>query len=173
MTSSCLNLWVQVLGATALLLLGHGSGCAGCGPLRGLLGRLGGAFCHALLLGVLRLDAADPVVAWQERSAVLKRVASQLTERRFDGVHFSGPGTELTVGLLRSSRWLAAEFTTVEGKVHYPNLPSEEIFTTPDPARAEGHVAATKPLEFYGSHIEGIRVRFEGGRAADGVVDKR
>jgi aminopeptidase len=116
---------------------------------------------------VLRLDEPDPVAAWRERATTLKGAAARLTERRFDAVHFSGPGTELTVGLLPSSRWLAAEFTTVDGKVHYPNLPSEEVFATPDPARVEGHVTATKPLEFYGSNIDGIRVRFEGGRAVE------
>ena len=116
---------------------------------------------------VCRLDEPDPVAAWEERATTLKTIASRLTERRFDAVHFSGPGTDLTVGLLPSTRWLAAEFTTVDGKVHYPNLPSEEIFATPDPERAEGHVTATKPLEFYGSHIDGIRVRFEGGRAVE------
>jgi aminopeptidase len=116
---------------------------------------------------VIRLDEPDPVAAWEERAITLKGVASRLAERRFDAVHFSGPGTELTVGLLPSTGWLAAEFTTVDGKVHYPNIPSEEIFATPDPERAEGHVTATKPLEFYGSHIDGIRVRFEGGRAVE------
>jgi aminopeptidase len=116
---------------------------------------------------VCRLDEPDPVAAWRERSAALKAVAARLSERAFDAVHFSGPGTELTVGIFPSAQWLAAEFTTVDGKVHYPNLPSEEIFTTPDPARVEGHVTATRPLEFYGSHIDGIRVRFEGGRAVE------
>ena len=116
---------------------------------------------------VLRIDEPDPVAAWQERAATLKAVSARLTERHFDGVHFSGPGTDLTVGLLPSSTWIAAEFTTVDGKMHYPNLPSEEIFTTPDPERVDGHVTATKPLEFYGSHIDGIRVRFEGGRAVE------
>ena len=121
---------------------------------------------------VLRLDEDDPVAAWQERAVTLKGVAAQLTERRFDAIHFAGPGTDLTVGLLPSSRWLAAEFTTVDGKVHYPNLPSEEIFATPDPERVEGHVTATKPLEFYGSQIDGIRVRFEGGRAVEIDAEK-
>ena len=117
------------------------------------------------IVHVCRLDEPDPIAAWEERMAALKSAAARLTERRFDAVHFSGPGTDLTVGLLPSSRWLGAEFTTVEGKVHFPNLPSEEVFATPDPERADGHVTATKPLEFHGSRIDGIRVRFEGGRA--------
>jgi aminopeptidase len=116
---------------------------------------------------VCRLDEDDPIAAWDERMTTLKSAAARLTERRFDAVHFTGPGTELTVGLLPSSSWLGAEFRTVEGKRHFPNLPTEEVFATPDPARVDGHVTATKPLEFYGSHIDGIRVRFEGGRAVE------
>ncbi len=116
---------------------------------------------------VCRLDEPDPVAAWQERFATLRGTAERLTERRFDAIHLSGPGTDLTVGLFPSATWLAADFTTVDGKTHYPNLPSEEIFTTPDPERVDGHVTATRPLEFFGSHIDGIRVRFEGGRAVE------
>jgi len=121
---------------------------------------------------VCRLDEPDPVASWRERFAVLKDVATRLTQRRFDAVHFTGPGTDLRVGLFPSAEWLAAEFTTVDGKAHYPNLPSEEIFTTPDPTRVDGHVAATRPLEYFGSHMDGIRVRFEGGRAVEIDADE-
>ena len=95
----------------------------------------------------------------------LKRSATALTERRFDAIHLHGPGTDLTVGLFRSSIWHAAEFTTIDDLAHYPNIPSEETFTTPDPLRVDGHVSATLPLELYGSIIRGLRVEFEGGRA--------
>ncbi|HEX8122819.1 MAG TPA: aminopeptidase [Solirubrobacteraceae bacterium] len=118
-----------------------------------------------LILHVLRLDEDDPVAAWQERSTTLKGAASRLTERRFDALHFEGPGTDLTVGLLPSSSWMAARFETLEGIVHMPNLPSEEVFTTPDPERVDGHVRSTKPLELHGTIIRDLRVRFEGGRA--------
>jgi aminopeptidase len=115
---------------------------------------------------VLRLDEPDPVAAWQERMAVLADVARRLDQHGFDAIHLEGPGTNLTVGLFRSSSWQAAEFSTVEGLTHFPNLPSEEIFTTPDPLRADGHVTATKPLVLKdGSIIRGLRVRFEGGVA--------
>ena len=114
---------------------------------------------------VCRLDEPDPVAAWRERFATLTTIAGRLSERHFDAIHLAGPGTDLTVGLFPSAQWLAADFTTVDGKTHYPNLPSEEIFTTPDPERVDGHVTATRPLEFFGSHMDGIRVRFEGGRA--------
>jgi len=114
---------------------------------------------------VCRLDEADPVAAWQERMGALERVATRLTERRFDAVRLRGPGTDLTVGLLPSSRWHAGAFETVDGVVHHPNLPSEEVFTTPDPQRAHGVVTATMPRELYGGLVEGIRIELEDGRA--------
>ena len=114
---------------------------------------------------VLRLDSDDPAAAWRERMNAIVNSADRLTARRFDAIHLKGPGTNLTVGLLPSSRWLGADFTTVDGVTHYPNLPTEEVFTTPDPERVDGHVSSTMPLEFYGSYMDGIRIEFEGGRA--------
>jgi aminopeptidase len=114
---------------------------------------------------VLRLDEQDPVAAWRARQEELVGVAARLGDRRFDAIRFRGPGTDLRVGLLPSSRWLAARFETVDGIVHAPNLPSEEVFTTPDPERVEGQVRATKPLVLSGTVVEGLEVRFDGGRA--------
>jgi aminopeptidase len=119
------------------------------------------------LLHVLRLDDADPIARWRERADTLVEAAARLTERRFDALRFRGPGTDLTVGLLPSSRWLAARFETVDGVVHMPNLPSEEVFTTPDPQRVDGHVRSTKPLVVGGSIVRDLEVRFEGGRAVE------
>jgi aminopeptidase len=117
------------------------------------------------LLHVLRLDVDDPVAAWTERGDVLLAKAAAVTERRFDALRFTGPGTDLTVGLLPSSRWIAARFETVDGIVHRPNLPSEEIFTTPDPQRVDGVVRATKPLVVGGAIVRGLEVEFRDGRA--------
>jgi aminopeptidase len=114
---------------------------------------------------ICRLDADDPVVAWHERMAMVKQGAAALTGRQFDAIRLHGPGTDLTVGLFASSVWYAAEFTTVDGLEHFPNIPSEETFTTPDPLRVDGHVTATMPLELYGSVVKGVRVAFEDGRA--------
>ncbi len=114
---------------------------------------------------VCRLDADDPEAAWRERARTLEGVAGRLTERRFDAIHLHGPGTDLTVGLLPSSVWNAADFVTVDGLRHFPNIPSEEMFTTPDPERVDGHVTATRPLEVYGAVLDGIRVEFSAGRA--------
>src|SRR5262249_47732500 len=79
--------------------------------------------------------------------------------------HLHGPGTDLTIGLLPSAHWAAGDLETVDGRRHSPNLPTEELFTTPDPERVDGHVSATMPLELTGSIISGIRVEFEGGHA--------
>lgn len=114
---------------------------------------------------VCRLDTDDPKGAWTERIEELKSNASRLTERRFDAIRLHGPGTDLTIGLLPSSAWQAGDFTTVDGVQHRPNIPTEEVFTTPDPERVDGHVSATMPLELYGTIIRGIRVEFEGGKA--------
>jgi aminopeptidase len=124
------------------------------------------------IVHVCRLDEADPVAAWRERMATLSGVAERLTARRFDAVHFEGPGTDLTVGLLPSSQWISADFETAEGLRHAPNVPSEEVFTTPDPARTEGVVRATKPLLVGGATITGLSVRFEGGRAVEIDADE-
>jgi aminopeptidase len=122
--------------------------------------RLWGAIAH-----ICRLDEDDPAAAWTERMTALKRGARTLSDRHFDAIRLHGSGTDLTVGLFASSIWHGAEFTTVDGLEHYPNIPSEEIFTTPDPRRVDGYVSATMPLELYGTIIRGLRVEFEGGRA--------
>jgi aminopeptidase len=124
------------------------------------------------IVHVLRLDEDDPVAAWRERADTLVDVAARLTERRFDALRFEGPGTDLTVGLLPSSRFIAARFHTVDGLEHMPNLPTEEVFSTPDPARVDGVVTATKPLYLGGSIVRGLKVRFEAGRAVQIDADE-
>ncbi len=122
---------------------------------------------------VLRLDEPDPPRAWEQRMDTLNASARSLAERRFDAFELRGPGTELTVGMLPTHTWWAADFTTAEGLRHFPNLPTEEVFTTPDPARTEGHVASTKPLVLRdGTIIRGLRVRFEAGKAVEVDADE-
>ncbi len=121
---------------------------------------------------VCRLDMTDPVSAWEERLDRLARVAGKLDGLHLDSVRFEGPGTELSVGLLPSSRWRYARLSTVDGIDHAPNIPSEEVFTTPDPERVDGVVAATKPLFVSGALITGLRVRFEAGRAVEIDADR-
>ena len=120
------------------------------------------------IIHVCRLDEPDPAAAWRERMDATAAAATRLTERAFDALRFEGPGTDLTVGLLPTSRWANAAFSTVDGIPHHPNIPSEEVFTTPDPQRCDGIVRSTKPLAFAdGALVEGLSVRFEGGRAVE------
>src|SRR5919112_2237464 len=120
------------------------------------------------LLHVLRLDEDDPIAAWRSRADTPVTSAERLSERRFDALHYEGPGTDLTIGLLPSSGWQAARFHTVDGIEHMPNLPTEEVFTTPNPERTEGTVASTKPLVLIdGTVVRDLVVRFEGGVAVD------
>jgi aminopeptidase len=114
---------------------------------------------------ICRLDEPDPVAAWGERAATLIQAADALNGRRFDAVRFRGDGTDLRVGLLPGSHWMCADFQTVDGVRHMPNLPSEEVFTAPDPERVDGVVRATKPLLVGGSIVRGLEVEFAGGRA--------
>ena len=120
------------------------------------------------LLHVLRLDEDDPVAAWRARADTLVSTAERLSERRFDALHYEGPGTDFTIGLLPSSGWRAARFQTVGGIEHMPNLPTEEVFTTPDPERTSGTVTSTKPLVLIdGTVVRDLVVRFEAGRVAE------
>ena len=122
-------------------------------------------------LHVCRLDAPDPAEAWRQRDAELRATAARLTRLELDRLHFRGPGTDLTVGLLPTSHWEGGGETTVDGIRHMPNLPTEEVFTTPDPTRTEGVVRATRPRELAGTVVRGLEVRFEGGRAVDVRAD--
>jgi aminopeptidase len=117
------------------------------------------------ILHVCRLDEEDPVAAWKERADLLVEIATRVSERRFEALRFEGPGTDLTVGLLPTTLFMAARFETVDGIIHMPNLPSEEIFGAPDPQRTDGVVRATKPLVIGGSIIRGLEVEFRDGRA--------
>ncbi len=118
------------------------------------------AFC-------MRLDEDDPVAAWREHLDRLDARAAALTELRPDAIHYRGPGTDLTVGLLPSAKWGSARFHTTGGIEYVANMPTEEIFTTPDPARAEGTIRSTMPLVFAGQLISGIEFRFENGRIVE------
>jgi aminopeptidase len=124
------------------------------------LERLWDAVAH-----VCRLDEDDPAAAWRERNADVAAAAARLTDRRFDALHLEGPGTDLMVGLLPTSSWIGGSDTTADGIEHMANLPTEEVFTTPDPERVDGTVRATMPLFIQSTVIAGLTVTFEGGRA--------
>jgi aminopeptidase len=121
----------------------------------------------------MRLDEGDPVAAWRDHSARLQARAAALNERRFDAIRFRGPGTDLVVGLLDASRWLCATFETNTGIEHLPNIPTEEVFTTPDWRRTTGVVRSTYPLVVPGvfARVDGLEVRFEDGKIVDVQAD--
>jgi aminopeptidase len=127
----------------------------------------------------VRLDEADPVGAWGDHVEMLLSRAAQLSERRFDALRFRGPGTDLTVGLLPQSRWVAAGSETFWGQFHVPNMPTEEVFTAPDRRRTEGRVRSTRPLVLIGGTVvRDLEVAFSGGRitevkASSGADDVR
>ncbi len=114
-----------------------------------------------------RIDVADPVAAWKEHNANLARRSEWLNGRRFDALHFIGPGTDLKVGLADGHEWQGGAATAKNGIVCNPNIPTEEVFTTPHALKVEGHVSSTKPLSHQGTLIDDIRVRFEGGRIVE------
>ena len=114
----------------------------------------------------VRLDEADPVAAWREHIAKLQQRADVTNERRFDHLRYRGPGTDLTIGLHPESTWKAA-LDVSRGVEHVANMPTEEIFTTPDARRVEGVVRSTLPLQIQGTIVRDLTVRFEGGRAVD------
>jgi aminopeptidase len=131
------------------------------------VGRLWDAVAHAL-----RLDAPDPAAAWEERLQELDARAKSLTERNLTALRYRGPGTDLEVGLIEGSRWIAARQSTERGQAHVPNLPTEEVFTTPHRDRAEGTVRSSKPLALRGGLIEGLELRLAGGEIVEVRAEK-
>ncbi len=114
-----------------------------------------------------RVDVADPVGAWTAHNAELKRRTEWLNAQRFDALHYVGPGTDLVIGLADDHEWQGGASTAKNGITCNPNIPTEEVFTTPHARRVEGHVASTKPLSYQGTLIDDIAVRFEGGRIVE------
>jgi aminopeptidase len=116
---------------------------------------------------LMRLDQPDPVAAWRARMEQLNRRCAQLMDARFDEIHLQGPGTDLHVGLLPRHRWGTSEVVSRNGIRHVACLPTEEIFTTPDPTRTRGTVAATRPLALRGTLIRDLQLRFAEGRIVE------
>jgi len=117
------------------------------------------------LRSFLRLDQPDPVGAWRDHVHRLSSRAAHMNERGFDALHYRGPGTNLTVGLIQGGRWSAAEMDTTWGVTYRPNLPTEEIFTSPDRNRADGVVRSTRPLATAGTVVRDLELTM-----ADGVI---
>ncbi|MFN8147591.1 MAG: aminopeptidase [Candidatus Nanopelagicales bacterium] len=122
---------------------------------------------------VLRLDEPDPVSAWVAREAELTARASALDALELDAVRYHGEGTDLTVGLIPGHIWTGGGLVAKDGRAFMPNLPTEEVFTSPDRRRADGVIRLTRPLVMprAGCMVEGLVVRFEGGRAVEVTAD--
>jgi aminopeptidase len=119
------------------------------------------------IFSATRADRPDAVAAWRTHTDQLQKRVDFLNNRRFAALHFRGPGTDLRVGLADDHQWLGGSTTAHNGISCIPNMPTEEVFTTPHKDRVEGVVTATKPLSYQGMLIENIHVRFEGGRIVE------
>jgi aminopeptidase len=119
------------------------------------------------IFAATRVDQPDPIAAWQAHTDALDRRVAFLNGKRYAALHFKGPGTDLTVGLADGHLWLGGATMSRNGVRCIPNMPTEEVFTTPHKDRVNGVVRATKPLSYQGALIENIAVRFENGRIVE------
>jgi aminopeptidase len=119
-----------------------------------------------------RVDNDDAVAAWQKHNAVLRERTEWLNGQRFHALQYSGPGTDLTVGLADGHEWEGGASTAKNGITCNPNIPTEEVFTTPHARRVSGHVVSTKPLSYQGSLIDNIAVKFEEGRIVEAKASR-
>jgi aminopeptidase len=118
-----------------------------------------------VLAPILRLDADDPEQAWRRHVVRLRERAAALDGREFVALHFHGAGTDFRLGLMQGARWFSGAITTNWGGEMIANMPTEEVFTTPDNRVADGTVVATRPFQLLGGVIvDGLRLRFERGR---------
>ncbi len=124
------------------------------------------------LVPILRLDAGDPAAAWELHDRELKRRAGHMNAARYDLIRFKGPGTDLTVGMRPNRRFLGGRGLAKDGRAFFANIPTEEIFSTPDAGRTEGTVRCTRPVEVMGTNVEGAWFRFEKGTAVEFGAEK-
>jgi aminopeptidase len=117
-----------------------------------------------------RIDVPDPVENWRAHGAQLQKRVRYLNAKQYSALHYKGPGTDLRIGLADDHLWSGGGSTAKNGIAGFPNMPTEEVFTTPHKERADGTVTSTKPLSYQGTLIEGIKVRFEGGRVMDATA---
>lgn len=131
------------------------------------LGRLWDA-----IFAASRADQSDPLAAWKAHDAKLHASADRLNAKRYSALHFRGPGTDLRVGLADDHLWLGGGTAALNGVYCIPNMPTEEVFTTPHKDHVDGRVTSTKPLSYSGTLIEEISVRFEGGKIVEAHAAK-
>jgi aminopeptidase len=126
----------------------------------------------AAIFAASRVDNDDPIGAWAAHNAALRQRTEWMNGHKFHALHFTGPGTDLTVGLADDHEWMGGASTAKNGVTCNPNIPTEEVFTTPHARRVSGHVSSTKPLSYQGTLIDEISVRFEEGRIVEARAAK-
>ena len=119
-----------------------------------------------------RVDTADPVAEWEAHNRRLSERTAWLNAQNFRDLHFKGPGTDLIVGLADGHEWQGGASSAKNGIICNPNIPTEEVFTTPHARRVSGTARSTKPLSHQGTLIENIEVRFEDGRIAEAKASR-
>jgi len=124
------------------------------------------------IFATVRLDRDDPEAAWKEHLHRLQQRAKMLNQARLTALHFKGPGTDLRVGLAPGHVWKSAVAEAANGVGFVPNLPTEEVFTAPDPNDVEGVVRSARPLNLSGTLVDGISARFENGRAVEVTAER-
>src|SRR5262252_1193454 len=119
-----------------------------------------------------RVDLDNPIAAWDEHNAVLRERTRWLNGQRFSALHYSAPGTDLTIGLAEGHEWVGGASVAKNGITCNANIPTEEVFTTPHCRRVTGHVVSSKPLSYQGTLIDDIAVRFEEGRIVEAKASR-
>lgn len=119
------------------------------------------------IFAATRVDTEDPVAAWKSHQTALAERVDYLNDKRYAALHYRAPGTDLTIGLADDHLWLGGGTMAGNGLACIPNMPTEEVFTTPHKERAEGYVTSTKPLSYQGMLIRDIKVRFVAGRIVE------
>lgn len=122
------------------------------------------------IFAATRCDQPDPIAAWDAHNARIAERRDWLNEMAFDALHFSGPGTDLLVGLADGHEWAGGSGQAKNGIICNANVPTEEVFTTPHSQRVSGTVRATKPLIHQGTLMDGMAVRFDGGRIVEATA---
>lgn len=119
-----------------------------------------------------RADVDDPIKAWEEHNKTLHARAKKMNGKNYAALHFKAPGTDLTVGLACNHAWMGGSEKAKNGVTCNPNVPTEEIFTTPDCRNVNGTARSTKPLSYNGTLIENIEVLFKDGRIIEAHATK-
>ncbi len=119
-----------------------------------------------------RVDKDGAVANWEAHNAKLRERTEWLNGQRFHALKYSGPGMDLTIGLADGHEWEGGQSTANNGITCNPNIPTEEVFTTPHCRRISGHVVSSKPLSYQGTLIDNIQVRFEEGRIVDAKASR-